>query len=87
MSIQNFCLNCPHRKIPKTIKEKFNEYVEPKFFECPIYDENVVGCLIKYTKIEWKAMTNWLIDNNLLDKEEEKVLIGLGIIKKEEKDA
>ena len=74
LPIQNFCKNCPHRKIPQSMKHKFNAEVKLMFLECPMNDSNVIGCYIKNLNIDWKAFSSWLKDNGQLDETEEKTL-------------
>lgn len=74
MPIQNYCNDCSHRKIPESIKQKFNTHVKMMYDECPMKDPKVVGCLIKFTTVDWKAFAKWLDDHNLIDENERKNL-------------
>lgn len=65
-----YCKNCNHRKIPSSMKIKFNDNVKMMFDECPMRDKNVAGCLIKNITIDWKAFIRWLEDNKMLDEKE-----------------
>lgn len=74
MPIQQYCNNCSHRKLPESIKTKFNTHVKTMFDECPMNDPKVVGCLIKDITIDWKAFIKWLDDHSMLEENEKKVL-------------
>lgn len=74
MPIQSYCNTCPHRKIPRTVKDKFNQNVKMMFSECPCHDPKVVGCFMSYSTIDWKAFVRWLDDNRNLTDEEKKNL-------------
>ena len=81
MALRGFCHNCQNRKIPTSLKEKFDEHIAPTFSHCPIYDEKFVGCTIKHTmKIDWKSFSIWLNDNEILTEHEAKQLKALKLI-------
>ena len=85
MPIRHFCKTCPHRKIPQSLKEKFNEHIKLMFIECPTSDECIAGCLIKNITVEWKSFVKWTEDNKLLTEDEKKSLKLMKLY--EEKDA
>lgn len=85
MPIRFFCKACPHRKIPQTLKGKFNQYVKVMFQDCPQTDEVVVGCFVRDIHVDWKAFVKWTEDNKLLTEEEKKTLKLMKLY--EEKDA
>jgi hypothetical protein len=82
--MHKFCTSCPHRLAPKSIRLKFNEFVRPMFFDCPLTQKHVVGCTIKFITIDWKAFANWLKDNNQMTDDEIKTMKVVGLY--EEKD-
>lgn len=85
MSINSFCNGCKHRKIPESIKQKFNNNVKVMFDECPFKDKKVVGCFVKDIVVDWKSFSRWLEDNNMFSEDERK---GMKMLKLyEEKDA
>jgi len=77
--MHNFCNSCDNRKIPESVKKKFNQYVKPLFFDCPITKSNVIGCTVKYVVIDWKSFSRWLKDNTLMDETEENTLKVVGL--------
>lgn len=85
MPINGFCKNCAHRKIPTSLKQKFNEYVKYTFIHCPQTDKNVAFCFIKEMTIDWKAFVRWCDDNKLMTEDEKRALKVLKLL--EEKDA
>jgi len=70
----NFCKSCSSKDVPNFIKEKYNSYVKPTFTECPIYDEKIAGCILRYKDFKWKFFIEWLKDNSLLNNSELKIL-------------
>jgi len=84
--IRPFCKNCQHRRIPATVKQKFNKNVKMMFDECPMRDKQVAGCLIKDITIDWKAFTRWLEDNKMIDDKEIKSLKLLKLYDFEDKE-
>lgn len=58
--MNKFCRTCPHRLISNEVKEKFNELIKETFLECPIDDENVAGCTIKFLDIDWDNFREYL---------------------------
>lgn len=64
--MNNFCKNCIHKNIPWFLKDKFNEYVQQTFIECPENDEKVAGCFIKMHKINWKEFSEFCIKEGIL---------------------
>lgn len=72
--MNTFCNNCPHRKIPKSIKDKYNNLVSLTFIESPTNDPNVVYCFIKYREIPWNNFINELKKRKMLTKDEIKQL-------------
>lgn len=79
--MNEFCKNCINRKVPLSIKKKFNKQYVTTFLECPTSDPKVVGCLIKERKIEWGAFAIWLNDNGDLTQDEAMALAKAGLIK------
>lgn len=77
--MQGFCNDCEHRKVPRSIKNKFNEKVKPFFFECPMNSKDISGCTVKSIVVEWKVFIKWLRDNNILEEEEDKMLKVVGL--------
>lgn len=77
--MQKFCDSCEYRKIPDSIKKKFNEYVKPLFFDCPVTKEHIAGCTVKLIPIDWKSFSRWLKDNTLLEEAEEKTMKVVGL--------
>jgi hypothetical protein len=77
--MQFFCNSCDHRKVPASIKTKFNIHVKKMFIECPISSEYICGCTIKFITIDWGAFSKWLKDNQILEDSEEKVLKVIGL--------
>lgn len=68
--MNNFCNSCKHRKIPKILKVKLNEYYYPYFVFCPISDNQIFGCRIKYLDVEWDNFYKYLLERDLLTKNE-----------------
>ena len=75
--MNNYCKICRHRDIPKILKEKYNEYVNLMFIECPMEDERIVGCLNSNFAIKWQEFYEWVYDKGLT-KSEKKLLEGEG---------
>ena len=69
-----FCEDCKHRKIPEIIKRKFNEEVKETFFECPLDNEDIIYCFVKFYRINWEKFVNYLIEEEKLTSEEIKTL-------------
>jgi len=84
--IMPYCQNCNHRRIPTSVKTKFNQNVKMMFDECPMKDKKVVGCLIKNITIDWKSFTRWLEDNNILEEKEKKNMQMLRLYDTENKE-
>ena len=74
MPIQHYCNNCPHRKIPTSLKEKFNTHVQIMFDECPMNDTKVIGCTISDISIDWKSFIRWCDDHTMLNQTEKNSL-------------
>lgn len=76
--LNKFCKNCPHLKVPKLLKDKFNKFNYPLFINSPITDELVVGCVVKYQNIEWSYFAEYIIKKKLLTKHEYEELVKYG---------
>ena len=57
------CINCPHRKISSELKAEFNRLVNKVFYECPLNDEKIFGCTVKYMNIDWVSFMEYLEEN------------------------
>jgi|WetSurSiteA1Bulk_404760.scaffolds.fasta_scaffold271137_2 hypothetical protein len=68
--MKSFCNNCPHLKVPDSIKEKFNEFCKPTFIECPTEDKTVAGCLISMMSINWPEFFSFLLKNKKMEMKE-----------------
>lgn len=84
--MNNFCKECVNKKVPSTIKEKFNlaykrENISKIFLECPMNDAKVAGCLIKERmSIDWNKFCIWLNDHKDLTTEEAVAMAKLGFL-------
>ena len=79
--MNEFCKNCIMRKVPLSIKKKYNDTYDKTFIECPTSDPKVVGCLIKKNlDINWNSFAVWLNDNGNLTQEEAMMLARAGLI-------
>jgi hypothetical protein len=74
--MNSFCSNCPHKKIPSGVKNKFNAMASKTFVdECPSVDTRVVGCTTKLINVDWINFAEFLKSKNLLSEEEEELII------------
>ena len=72
MELNKFCLDCQHRYIPDTIKNKYDKLVKLTFPHCPLEKESfIVGCTIKRWGIDWKSFIEALKTKDLLTQKEE----------------
>lgn len=79
--MHKFCNDCKYLKLPNFIKEKYNEFVFPKFLECPLEDNpKVAGCVVKHFDIDIGIFIKELINRNMLEKEEISELVKLELI-------
>ena len=76
--MNQFCETCPHKEIPKYLKENFNKVVDTTFIECPTSDKKVVGCLIKNLSIEWVKFVQYLREHGAISEDEVKKLKNKG---------
>lgn len=72
--MNKFCVNCPNRKIPKILKEKFNQLNFSLFLLCPINDRKIYGCTSKYHRIKWEMFFKFLCERGVLTEKERKLL-------------
>ena len=72
--MNNFCKDCPQRRVPNILKEKYNQFVAKTFIECPFNDKQVVGCLIKDLNIKWEDFFKWIIQKEVLTDREKAIL-------------
>lgn len=77
--MQKFCENCAHRKVPLSIKNKFNTNLKFFFVDCPCQFEDIYGCTTKYIVIDWNSFLKWLIDNELIEEIEIKTMEAIGL--------
>jgi hypothetical protein len=69
--LNKFCLDCPHRSIPDSIKSKYDKLVKLTFPHCPLQkDDCIIGCTIKYWNIDWKTFIAVLKEKDLLTEKE-----------------
>lgn len=64
--MKDYCKKCPHKGIPRRLKESYNIYIKETFSECPMNDKKVIHCTIKDIDIEWKKFAVWLTDSDIL---------------------
>ena len=78
LSLNFFCKTCEHNKVPVSIRKKFNKYVKKLFYECPIEDETIDGCTVKYLMVGWTSFFNFLQKKDLLTDDEKSELEKIG---------
>lgn len=68
--MNKFCKNCDHLSIPPEIKEFYNKYIFPLFFESPMHDDRIFGCTVKYQHIDWSEFINFLLKKNIITRKQ-----------------
>jgi len=77
--MNRFCKNCPHSEVPAVLKELYRDMAPLNFFkECPINNDKIYGCTMKYLLIDWKSVCKYSFQKGLLTRDEKKVLADKG---------
>ena len=68
--MKEFCKNCEHRKIPKSIKNKYTHRGMKIKFLCPMSIEKIYGCTVKFLEIDWGGFVTLLLKEKQLTEKE-----------------